>query len=221
MNVLVIAAHPDDEVLGCGGSIAKHAGKGDNVSVCFMCESFSARYESSKWDGLKDSARRSADILGVKKIYFFDVPNIRSNTVPMSEITDKINRCLNEVLPDVVYTHHCGDVNIDHRVVFDGVMLALRSFGKHPVKEVYCFEVPSSTEWAPSMEEYQFVPNVFVDISKTEQKKIEAMNAYKSEVKEYPHPRSIEALRLYAENWGIKSGMNCPVEAFELVRFGR
>jgi LmbE family N-acetylglucosaminyl deacetylase len=218
MKVLVIVAHPDDEVLGCGGTIAKHSLEGDDVDLVVVCESVSARYGIGKLKVMEKSAKKSSKILGIKNVYFLNFPNIKSNTIPIRKLTEKLDTFLKEKKPNIVYVHHGGDMNIDHRVVFNATMLALRSFReRHHIKEVLCFETPSSTEWAPSYLEYHFMPNVFIDISQTIDKKMKAMQAYKSEIRDYPHPRSLEVLRLKAKIWGIKTAVR-EVEAFELVR---
>ena len=217
MKVLVIAAHPDDEVLGCGGVIAKHAERGDRVSVCILCAKPQPGADGEFEKEMKGYTEESNRILGVKKTFSCDFRPMELNVQPMLSVVRFIESCVSEVRPEIVYTHHRGDVHTDHKVVFDATVAATRSFGNYTVKKILCFEVPSSTQWAPPFIGYTFVPNVFVDITKSLGKKIEAMKAYKSEMRKYPHPRSPEAIELKSKVWGIKVGSE-NVEAFELVR---
>jgi LmbE family N-acetylglucosaminyl deacetylase len=222
MKILVVAAHPDDEVLGCGGTIAKHAQSGDNVYCLILGEGVSSRYKSRKMAGkaelraLKADAEKAAGILGVRKLFFKDLPDNRFDTVPLLEVIKAIEEVKEKVRPDIVYTHHQGDLNIDHQITFRAVLTACRPLAGETVREIYSFEVPSATEWsAPGRQ--TFTPNTFVDISKTFGKKVEAMKAYKSEIREYPHPRSAESLEIIGKRWGVVVGGGI-VEPFSLVR---
>lgn len=217
-NILVIAAHPQDEILGVGGTIANHTRKGDSVFVALMSEGAGEDLTPNQVETLKDESREAAEILGIEKVFHLQFPYMCFNAVPMLDMTRALYDVVNEVHPDVVYTHHRGDVNTDHQAVWNSTMVATRSFGKHIVKRIFSYEVPSSTRWAPPFLEYAFIPNVFHDISETIDTKIQALDAYKSEKREYPHPRSGAALRLMAEVWGIKISAG-PTEAFELIRF--
>ena len=220
--VLVVAAHPDDEVIGCGGTIARHTLLGDEVYYLALGEGVTSRYKKREDAGeglkrLKSEAEEAAKILGIKRILFRDFPDNRFDTVALMEIVKAIEEVKEEIRPAIVYTHHQGDLNIDHQMTFRAVLTACRPMKNETVKEIYSFEVPSSTEWnAPNMEDY-FRPNVFVDISQTFCKKVDALKAYRSEMREYPHPRSPEALETIARCWGINVGREL-VEAFELVR---
>lgn len=223
MKALVIAAHPDDEVLGCGGTIAKHALQGDEVYCLILGEGVTSRYRQPKVANqeelkqLRLEAKQAASILGIKKVFFKDFPDNRFDTVPVLEIVKAIEEVKEELKPEVIYTHHQGDLNIDHQIVHRAVLIAARPVKSCPVKEIYAFEVPSSTEWnSPEADRY-FMPNVFVDISQTFSKKVKALKAYQSEIREYPHPRSPTALEVIAHRWGLSVGIGL-AEAFRLVR---
>ena len=223
-RILVTAAHPDDEVLGCGGTIAKHMLQSDEVYCLILGEGITSRYsqpsqaKAEELEALKAEANEAGRILGIKKIFFRDFPDNCFDTTPFLEIVKAVEEVKEEVKPDTIYTHHHGDLNIDHRITFEAVLTACRPLKNETVREIYSFEVPSSTEWnSPDAETY-FMPDVFVDISKTFDKKIAALKAYQSEIREYPHPRSPEALEIIARHWGVSIGKEL-VEAFKLVRW--
>jgi LmbE family N-acetylglucosaminyl deacetylase len=223
MNILVVAAHPDDEVLGCGGTVARLTGEGHVIYCVILGEGITSRYNQpeqaskSELKQLKTQAKDAAKILGIKETIFGEFPDNRFDTVPLLEIVKAIEKVKNSVKPDVVYTHHQGDLNIDHQITFKAVLTACRPVKGETVKDIYSFEIPSSTEWSSPDKQNYFMPNVFVDISKTLVKKLEALKAYKGEAREYPHPRSLEALRAIAMRWGSTVGLEA-VEAFQLIR---
>jgi LmbE family N-acetylglucosaminyl deacetylase len=223
-RVLVIAAHPDDEVLGCGGTIAKLSTGGNDVYAMILGEGITSRDESRNRNvrereikELKGQIERAGRILRVKKTYTFDFPDNRFDTVALLDVVKTIERIKNEIQPEVVFTHHYGDLNIDHQITFKAVMTAFRPLRGESVDEIYSFEVPSSTEWnAPSSNTY-FMPNCFIDISKTIKHKIMAMKKYKNEIRDYPHPRSVESIEMKAKQRGVQVGLEA-AEAFEIVR---
>lgn len=202
MKVMAIAAHPDDEMLGLGGTLARHAEAGDEVHAIVLSEGASARYEEGAKNVLQDAGRRAAGILGLSSIRFLGLPDQRLDTVPLLEVTQAVEGAMNDVAPSIVYTHHWGDVNRDHRVVCDAVMVAARPIGEAFPRRVYCFETPSSTEWSAPDPTSAFVPNHFVEITSTMEKKLLAMACYDTELRATPHPRSLEALRARAAYWG-------------------
>jgi LmbE family N-acetylglucosaminyl deacetylase len=216
-KVLVISAHPDDEVLGVGGTISKYVRSGADVCVCILAEGASARYPNSMIEVLHKQALEASKILGVKKVYLQGLPDERLDTLPFIDIIKPIEACIAEVNPDLVFTHHRGDANTDHQIIFKATIAATRTLKRNTIQKILCYEVPSSTEQSPPFLEYTFSPNVFVDITSTLDKKIEAIQAYQSEVGYYPHPRSIEALTITAKHWGVKVGLEA-AEAFVLVR---
>lgn len=204
MKTLIIAAHPDDEILGCGGTILKLAKKQKIYSLVLN-------------KGGRDKpilTDKVSEFMGFTKSWQLDFPDNRFDTIPLADITKVVEDVKNEVKPDVIFTHFEYDLNKDHQLTYQAVLTATRPMGGETVKELYSFEIPSSTEWKfPNV----FAPNVFIDISDTIEKKIKAFSMYETEVRDYPHPRSIGAMRVIAKRWGILSGLKC-AEAFYLVR---
>jgi LmbE family N-acetylglucosaminyl deacetylase len=216
-RVLVISAHPDDEVLGVGGTIAKYVNNGAEVYVTILAEGATARYENSMIEVLNKHALKASKILGVKKVSQYQLPDERLDAIPFIDVIKPIEKAITEVQPQLVFTHHRGDANTDHQIVFKATIAATRTLRKNGIQRILCYEVPSSTEQSPPFTEYTFTPNIFINITDTLDKKIKAMKAYKSEVGVFPHPRSIESLTITAKHWGIKSGLEA-AEAFVLVR---
>jgi len=220
-KAIVVAAHPDDEVLGCGGTIAKLSSGGVEVYTIILGEGVTSRYEK-RIDGIRDKSlielkshiRKTAGLLGVKKTFIFDFPDNRFDTVSMLDIIKVIEKVKNEIKPEIIYTHFYGDLNIDHQITSQAVLTSCRPVRQETVKEIYAFEVPSSTDWNYKT---TFSPNVYIDISKTINKKIRAIKVYKSEIRPWPHPRSVKAIKLLAEKRGCDVGLNF-AESFELVR---
>lgn len=214
--ILVIAAHPDDEVLGCGATIAKHAGFKDQVDVLVIGDGLTGRTKQKKV--AEKQACAAAKILGVRDVTFGGLPACRFDVRGQWEITKIIETQIRLIQPDTLYLHHYGDLHHDHRMVFEAAMPAARPVSGCSVKRVLCFEIPSSTDWAPPIAHRMFKPNVFVDVSKTFQKKMEALKkCYADEMREFPHPRSEKAIEAYARRWGAVSGLRM-AEAFELIR---
>ena len=232
MNILVIVAHPDDEVLGMGGTILKHAKKGDNVSIAYLTTGIASRrstnyktnskYEITKKQEndvkkqiieLQKDAKKVCKLLKVKKTVFYDFPDNELDTVSLLKIIKTIEDLIMEIKPERIYTSHFGDLNVDHRIVYESVLTAIRPH-EMKVKELLCFELLSSTEWSFS---YDFKPNYFVNIEKELNLKMNAMKKYKNELKKFPHPRSLENINNSAKRWGTVCGFNA-AEAFQIVR---
>lgn len=219
----MVAAHPDDEVLGCGATMARLAREGHVVHVAILGEGVTSRYRRREeappeaLEALEQAGRRVATALGAKTTRFFRLPDNRFDTQPLLEIVHRVEAVVDELAPDVVYTHHPADLNIDHALTFRAVLTATRPRPGCAVRDLYAFEVPSSTEWTFGRGERAFQPNVFVDVSATMELKIEAMAMYEGEMRAWPHPRSAEALRVIARRWGAVVAAD-HVEAFELVR---
>ena len=222
MNILVIAAHPDDEVLGCGGTMARLASEGAAVSILILANGLTSRAD---FDGDKERellrihhgrARRAADLLGATEVAFAGFPDQKMDALPLLEITQAIEREVARLRPEIVFTQHGGDLNMDHVVAFRATMTATRPMAGNCVKKLYAYEIPSSTDWAFRQFSPAFSPNVFMDIEGSLEKKIAAMQIYESEVREFPHPRSPEALRASAQRWGSHVGLRA-AEAFECI----
>jgi LmbE family N-acetylglucosaminyl deacetylase len=220
VNVLVVAAHPDDELLGAGGTVASHAANGDHVKLAVMCEGCSLRY-NPEWDAqVRRQASEAARILGVTDLVMGDLPDQRLETIPLQEVGKKVEQLIADSQPEVIYTHFAGDINRDHQVLAEAVLVAARPYSAPSVKEILMFETPSSTEWSSPSLTTPFQANVYVDIEKFLQKKIEAFRCYTAEVRPFPHPRSPEALTDRARYWGSLINRKA-AEAFVLVRSTR
>jgi LmbE family N-acetylglucosaminyl deacetylase len=221
--VLVIAAHPDDEVLGCGGTAARLVNEGREVHFAILGEGITSRHaqrdaaDADQLALLHRQAHAAAAKVGVKNVHLHNLPDNRLDTVPLLDIVKIVEDLVERIRPQVIYTHHAGDLNVDHGVIHRAVLTATRPIAGQPVREIYAFEVPSSTEWAFQRIEPAFRPNVFVDVSATIDAKIAAMECYESEARTFPHPRSPETLRAIATRWGSVVGC-AAAEAFELVR---
>jgi N-acetylglucosamine malate deacetylase 1 len=219
MKVLVIAAHPDDEMLGLGGTLAKHASQGDEVHVLMITEGSSTQYK----DNPEMIEQKKCEIAMVKKIlnfaevHFVNLPDMQLDTLAHIDVNSPISKAIEELSPKVVYTHFYGDVNKDHRVIFESTMVAVRPSKYSSVKKVICFNTPSSTEWNIQQAHTAFMPNMYVDISEHLEDKINALKQYESEIREYPHPRSAESIRIHANYWGSHIGVEA-AEAFMVVR---
>jgi LmbE family N-acetylglucosaminyl deacetylase len=222
-SVLVVAAHPDDEILGCGGTMARLIHDGRDVRIAILAEGMSSRYarredtDQHQLQLLHAQAQQAADSVGAKELVLCKFPDNRLDTVPLLEVVKTVENLVSRFRPEVIYTHHPSDLNIDHGVVHRAVLTATRPTKGQLVREIYAFEVPSSTEWSFQQFEPSFRPNVFVDVSETLEIKIAALRCYDTETREFPHPRSAEALRAIAARWGSVAGLSA-VEAFELVR---
>jgi N-acetylglucosamine malate deacetylase 1 len=221
-SILILAAHPDDEVLGCGGTIAKFSEIGAIVNVAFMSDGVFSR-EGIKQEQLDEietrrlAAKKACDILGVNSVSFGDLPDNRMDTIPLLVIVKKIECLIEKYTPNEIYTHHIGDLNIDHSVTHKAVVTACRPQAGHPVKTLLSFEIPSSTEWQLPSSSQIFIPNWFVDISNTLDCKLAALDAYNEELRDWPHPRSRQGVEYLARWRGATVGVDA-AEAFMLGR---
>jgi N-acetylglucosamine malate deacetylase 1 len=216
MNVLVFAAHPDDEVLGMGGTIAVHADRGDSVTVVCLTDGSSTQYpdDEARRAQKNDEAQAAAQVLGAEYVHL-DLPDMRLDTLAHVEINRVVEEHIRERAPEVVYTAQ-PDVNLDHRVLFDSVSVAARPTPSHPVRRLLTYAPTSSTEWTPAATNW-FVPNWFVDITATMQRKLDAFACFKTEERPYPHPRNARALEAHAQFYGATVGCEY-AEPFVLVR---
>ena len=217
-KILVVAAHADDEVLGCGGTIARHVAEGDEVHVVFMADGVKSRggNQANQLEYRKQAKDEALRILGVAKCYALDFPDNCMDSIPLLDVVQSLEPIIEEVQPVRVLTHHFGDLNVDHRITHQAVMTACRPVPNSIVKEILGFEVLSSTEWAPSHAD-QFLPNLFVDISKYISIKVEAAKAYDQEMRDKPHSRSFENLTALSTYRGHGVGVN-HAEAFMAYR---
>lgn len=224
MNILIVVAHPDDEVLGCGGSIAKWVKGGHEVHVLIMAEGATSRDKHRDRASRKEtlsilaqSAKRAAEVLSVETIKLRDYPDNRMDSVDLLDIVKTIEERIEQLQPAMVVTHHASDLNIDHQITNQAVMTACRPQPGHSVKRILSFEVPSATEWQSPTINNPFIPNWFEDISDTLELKVKALDVYKSEMREWPHARSIKAVDYLAKWRGATVGCEA-AESFMLVR---
>ena len=222
MKIIVIAAHPDDEILGCGATISRLAQEGNDVFVAILGEGITSRYTNRNDPDkeliveLKEKAKEASEMLGVKELFLFDFPDNRFDTISLLEIVKKVEGLIDKIKPEIVFTHNGYDLNIDHVITHRAVLTATRPIFGCTVKELYTFEVSSSTEW--SFGEFgSYNPDSFFDVENTIEKKIKAINVYDSEIRQFPHPRSSEAIKSVARTWGSVVGLEY-AEAFVTVR---
>jgi N-acetylglucosamine malate deacetylase 1 len=223
-RILVVAAHPDDEVLGCGAAIAGHARLGDEVHLVIMAEGATSRDDSrepalrgEELARLAQSAHRACAILGASSLTLCGEPDNRLDSVELLDLVKIVEREIELHRPEIVYTHHAGDLNIDHRIVHSATVTACRPQPGHPVKTLLFFEVPSSTEWQSPGSAPAFLPNWFVDASDTLELKLQALQAYGSEMRPWPHARSLEGIEHLARWRGCSVGWEA-AEAFQIGR---
>jgi LmbE family N-acetylglucosaminyl deacetylase len=222
--VLVVAAHPDDEVLGCGGTIARHADAGDAVHVLIVAEGATSRRQqrdraeaTHELSALSQAAQQAGAILGAQGVELLDLPDNRLDSLDRLDLIKQIEERIALYQPQVVYVHHAGDVNIDHRCLHEAVVTACRPTPGQPVRRLLSYEVASSTEWQPPGSAPAFQPNWFVDITAQWARKRHALGAYAAEMRPWPHARSVEALEHLARWRGAQVGVEA-AEAFCLLR---
>lgn len=217
--ILVVAAHADDEVLGCGGTLARHVRDGDTVHVVFMADGVTSRgqVDSHEQYQREAAAKKAQSALGVASVRFLSLPDNRMDSVALLDVVQPLERAMQELAPDIIYTHHDGDLNVDHRITHQAVMTACRPVPGQRVRKILTFEVMSSTEWSGSGGQRAFIPNVYVDITAYWNQKLQALLAYEYEMRPPPHSRSIEHLDVMSLHRGFEVGVS-RAEAFYLVR---
>lgn len=218
-TVLVVAAHPDDEMLGCGATMARHAAEGDLVHILIIAEGATSRrgdHSDDDLSALRQAGRAAAAAVGALQPQFLGLPDNRLDTMPLLDVIQPIEAVIDELKPSIVYTHYQGDLNIDHRIVHQAVITACRPLPGHPVLAIYAFEVVSATEWGTANSR-AFAPNRFVEVEAHLSRKIDALRCYDLEMRDFPHPRSVEAVRALAALRGASSGVHA-AEAYEVVR---
>ena len=214
-RVLAIAAHPDDEVLGVGGTLIRHFKSGDDVRVAIVCSAQSIRYREGEHDQPGDS-QRAGYYLGAR-VSGLGFPDQRLDAGSNLELIQALERAVREFQPDIVYTHHWGDVNADHVRIAEAMDVATRPFAAPWIRQFYAFHTPSSSEWTASARDRPFTPNRFSDITGELDRKLDAMRCYGSELRPYPHPRSLRSLRERAGLWGSVANLKA-AEPLVLLR---
>jgi LmbE family N-acetylglucosaminyl deacetylase len=223
MTILIFAPHPDDEVIGCGGTIARYVAEGEEVHVCVVTRgkppvfNHSRRILEKHPHDLCAEVEKSNSILGIKKTHYFQFPAAMLESVPRYELNKKTYDLINKLKPDVVYIPHFGDLHKDHALTSKAVMVAVRPKDDNVVRAVYSYETLSESEWNIPHAANKFIPNVYVDISMYLNKKLEAMKCFRSQICEFPNPRSIEAITALAKYRGSTMG-TLAAEVFMLVR---
>jgi len=212
MIILIVAPHPDDEVLGCGGTLIKHAKSGDNIHLCIATVGYTPDWSQEYLDNRSIEIKKVGKILGIKKIHMLGYPTVKLDTISQKEINDCLFNLVSKVKPQVVYIPHRGDLNIDHRILHDASLVALRPLN-NSTSRILSYEVPSVTEWGVQ----PFTPNIYSDITETYEAKIEALKNYEGEMRASPHPRSLEVIEAHARKRGSEAGIQY-AEAFMLIR---
>lgn len=219
MKILVIAPHPDDEVLGCGGTIKKYASKGDEVFLCIVTKAYTPDWSNEFIKNREKEIECAKDALGIKGVVYLDLPTVKLDTIPQKDLNDLMSGCIKNIGPEIIFIPFYGDINKDHKLVSEAVLVAVRPKPGSSIKKVYCYEVLSETEWAKPAQKIEnvFIPNFYEDISDFLEEKLKAMECYKSELKDYPHPRSLEGIKILAQKRGTECGAKA-AEAFMLLR---
>jgi LmbE family N-acetylglucosaminyl deacetylase len=221
MTVLCVVAHPDDEVLGVGGTLARHADESEDVHVCILSDGVTSRYDDEsaadeEIDERRDRARRACEALGAS-VSLYGFPDNSFDTVPLLDIVQTVEAEISDYEPDVVYTHHYGDLNVDHELTCRSTVTATRPLRESSVDRVLAFETLSASEWSVPEASNAFQPTSFVAIDDYLETKADALAVYERELRDPPHPRTIETVRSNAEVWGAKAGVQA-AEPFEVLR---
>lgn len=221
-KILVIVAHPDDEVLGMGGSIAKFTSEGREVHLLIVTDGSSSQYKDREdlqiiISNKKKETEQAAALIGITSITYGELHDMQLDMTAHVEINKVIEQAIEAIQPDTVFTHFWGDINKDHQCVYESTLVAVRPVMGQIVKALYCYSVPSSTEWNPNKADTMFMPNIFIEIEECKEQKYSAMAAYKTELREYPHPRSVQHLRELDIAVGLQIGCKA-TESFVLLR---
>ena len=211
---MVFAPHPDDEVLGCGGTIARYVSEREQVYLCIVTKVYTPDWSE---DYLIEKAKeivQSNKVLGIHKTFFLDYPAVKLDTISKMELNQVISDLIKKINPSIVIIPHKGDLNFDHGIVHDACLVGTRPLS-NKIQKILSYETLSETEW--NFGAAPFIPNVYVDIEKFIDKKLSAMSAYKSELRSSPHPRSLDALKILAQKRGFESGLKF-AEAFMVIR---
>lgn len=216
-KVLVIAPHPDDEVLGCGGTIARHTNQGDEVYVLVVTRGAPDIYSFEAVEQGREELRAAHSLLKVSSVHFLDFPAPKVDTIPIYKLADAIGEVIRSLCPSIVYLPHGGDIHADHQAVYKAALVAARPINSCSVKRILCYETLSETEWSDPFGDSAFIPTVFVDITEHLDYKLKAMNCYHSQLQQPPHPRSLQGIETLARLRGATVSLPA-AEAFMLVR---
>ena len=211
-RVLIIAAHPDDELLGSGGTIKKLINNGYHVITVIIAKGRKEEEQNMKLNVIKANQH-----LGVEETIFLEYPNLLLETFPLHVITKEIESLVAKHKPAIIFTHHYGDINMDHQILFQAVLTAVRPLPGNKAIELLCFETVSSSEWSQQTNDKSFKPNYYVDITDTIDQKLEALQFYDVEMRPFPHPRSYKGVKHLAQVRGMTIGVE-NAEAFEIIR---
>lgn len=217
MTILIIATHPDDEVLGCGGVMSRYAAEGQAVHVLVISRGIPELFPPEEIEKTRAELRQAHALLGVASVEFLDFPAPDLDTIPGRKLADAIGKVIRRLQPTVVYIPHHGDIHADHQAVYKAALVAIRPINNCPVKKLLCYETLSETEWASPLGGLTFVPNVFVDITNYLHLKLRAMECYRSQLRTPPHSRSLRSIEALAHLRGGTVSLEA-AEAFELVR---
>ena len=215
MRVAVISAHPDDETLGAGGTLAKHAACGDEIHACIVTQGYAPDWPEDELEAIHEQAIKALETLGIKDASFLGFPTVKLNSVPGKDLNDRVAEFIDGFDPEVVYAPFPGDLNSDHGIVARAAAVAVRPTGEKKRSLLY-FETLSSTEWGRLFLRTCFMPNLYFDISSTIETKIKGASIFESEMKRFPHPRSLESIRTLAKQRGMEVGLEA-AEAFMLA----
>ena len=217
MKVLVIAPHPDDEVIGVGGTIAKKAREGHEIYVCVVTKAFPPLFSEEIVEQARNECREADKTLGVVETYFMDFPAVMLETVPRYKLNEGLLKYIQKIKPEEVYIPHRGDMQLDHKIIVDATMVALRPKYEHVVKRIYAYETLSETGWDIPNVINEFIPNVYEDITGEIETKLNAMKLFKSQLGDFPDARSLGAIDALARYRGATVNVNA-AEAFSLIR---
>jgi len=216
-KILVVAAHPDDEILGVGGTILKHVKNGDQVSILVLGDGESSREAKVDIEKRENQAKRVIQALGAKEMILKKLPDNQFDSLPLLEIIKEVEAVIRQVKPEIIYTHCPTDLNVDHRLTFQAVLTACRPQPGFGVKKILAFETLSSTEWQIKDQSHLFLPTEYHDIAEFIDQKVEILKIYQDELRDYPHPRSVEGVKILAQYRGIEVGYHY-AEAFQIIR---
>ncbi|NLA47838.1 MAG: PIG-L family deacetylase [Bacteroidales bacterium] len=215
--ILIVAPHPDDEVLGCGGTIKKLSLRNNEIFILIMSRGKKGLYSDDQILNVRREALAAHKLLGVKNTRFLDFPAPELDLISVSELSGAIYSQIQEIKPQILYLPHRGDIHKDHQVIFDAGLVAARPIGDNSIREILTYETLSETEWAPPYPNDVFIPDTFVNIEDTFESKLEAMGCFKSQLREFPNPRSLKSIEALANFRGSTVGIT-HAEAFKTIR---